>query len=909
MLPFQGTIFGLIKSNLSICTSLGLLIGVAQVFGQPDVDDRDVFDLSPFVVDASGDVGYTATSSLAGGRLATQLRDTAAAVSVMTEEFIRDIAATSFLEAARWAPNAIPQEEVRGQDLYNDYGVNFRSLGALYQARNYFRWYINSDSFSTDRIDFARGPNSIVFGDSGVGGVANVNSKRAHRRNFGEILGQWNSFGGYRLTADYNVEISEKIQLRAAGLLQRFEDWRDVGKNDREGLFLTTTIRPTSKTTVRLEGEWGDMHRLITFGMLDGYSQWDGVTTNPGFILPGEVPASLTRRGPDLLIFNAARPELGIVNWAGFAQTNGTFRQLLKEPQEGLPNHIVVPDYKRSLQANNAGVYNDYWTASAFVEHRFNDRLFFELAANYQEQTRDIRRWFFDAWTIDVNETQPDGSPNPYLGEAYGQARYWTDQQTNKISDIRASLAYLLDTSFTDQRFLISAGQRDDRFEVDHYEWVRTNGNNPNVRLAANRILARRYFSETSIDVGTVPNFDSVSGIEAKEAHTRALRSDKPITYYQVAAVGNWLPKRNLHTMFGLRQDRYREKANSDNPLRDPVTNEVTSAGQKQVIDRKNVTSPSVSAVYHFSEVFSVFAGYSQSFDPGGTALGIDGNGLPPLESVGKEGGFKLHLLNGKLAGSVTYYQNEQENNRIAGEDGSINRIWAAFSMEDRQVTAYRDRVSFKGSGWELDLTANPKPNWRLMFNIAFPDTEQTNGFSDTRAYVTENIDFWQAEIFRLESTGDLSDSLNADLASNNLQTIQGRIGGFAEGRRINDTLRYTANLFSRYYFNDGKLDGFSIGGGANLRGRRVVGNRPGDAFDYVYADSYILITAVLGYERQLKDGTLSFQLNISNLFDKEIVRPYRYNSYVSNGQAFFVPDQFNVQDPRRVMLTASYRF
>lgn len=878
-------------------------------------EDEEIYELSPFIVDVSGDRGYTATASLAGGRLSTALRDTAAAVTVLTEAFIRDVGATNFLEAARWAPNAVPQTEVRGQDLYNDYQVSFRSLGGRYQTRNFFRWYINSDAFSTDRIDFSRGPNGLVFGDSGAGGIANINSKRAHRGNFGEVLAQWSSFGGFRVTADANIEVSETVQVRVAGLVQRFDDWRDVGKNDRDGVFATVTIRPTERSTIRLEGEWGDIHRLITFGMLDNFSQWDGVTTNPGFIQPGEVPPTLQRQGQTQLVFNAARPDLGLVDFQGFASTAGNFRQLLPEPQEGLPANAVIPSHKESLQAPNAGVYNDYFTVSAFWEHRLADNLFFEVAANYQKQTRDARRWFFDAWTIDVNETLPNGERNPYLGEAYGQARLWTDQQTNEVVDFRASLAYLLESDLTDHRFLVSTGRRKDRFSIDWFEWVRTNGPNPQLvagneqSLPANRIFVRRYASDRSLDVALPPARDPVSGIEAREAHTRSFVSEKPVAYVQAAAVGQWLDSRALNTMLGARRDFYRERTNRGREERDPVTREITGIGALETVDRKNVTSFNGSAVYHFTRAFSAFAGYSESFDAGNVAIGIDGLGLPSLESKGIEGGVKLFLFDNRVSGTVTYYRNQEENNRIGGEAGNINRIWSALEQENLQVDNYQDRVSFRGTGWEIDLTANPTPNWRLLFNIAFPETKQTGGFADTRAYVAANRAAWESQIAALEASESLSERLRGDLARNSLQAIDGRIGGFAEGRRINETFRYTANVFTRYFFRDGPLNGFSIGGGANIRGARTVGNRPGDAFDYVFASGYTLVTLVASYERELQGGLLSLQLNVSNLFDKEIVRPYQFGNYVRDGQAFFVPDRFNVQDPRRFLLTASYRF
>ena len=49
---------------------------------------KDTVVLSPFLVSTERDVGFVATSSLAGGRLASDLKDTPVAYSVLTREFI-----------------------------------------------------------------------------------------------------------------------------------------------------------------------------------------------------------------------------------------------------------------------------------------------------------------------------------------------------------------------------------------------------------------------------------------------------------------------------------------------------------------------------------------------------------------------------------------------------------------------------------------------------------------------------------------------------------------------------------------------------------------------------------------------------------------------------------------------------
>ena len=67
--------------------------GLAQTPG--NADPEEIFELSPFSVEGTQDLGYLATSSMAGSRLNTNLRDVGSSIQVVTQEFMRDIGATS----------------------------------------------------------------------------------------------------------------------------------------------------------------------------------------------------------------------------------------------------------------------------------------------------------------------------------------------------------------------------------------------------------------------------------------------------------------------------------------------------------------------------------------------------------------------------------------------------------------------------------------------------------------------------------------------------------------------------------------------------------------------------------------------------------------------------------------------
>ena len=65
-----------------------------MLFAQDDASSDEIYELSPFEVSADTD-GYAARNSLAGSRIDTALKDLPNSISVMTEEFMKDIGATS----------------------------------------------------------------------------------------------------------------------------------------------------------------------------------------------------------------------------------------------------------------------------------------------------------------------------------------------------------------------------------------------------------------------------------------------------------------------------------------------------------------------------------------------------------------------------------------------------------------------------------------------------------------------------------------------------------------------------------------------------------------------------------------------------------------------------------------------
>ena len=276
---------------------------------------EETIQLTPFEVNTSRDQGFAAASSLAGGRLAGELKDTPVAYSVINRDFIDALNLTTLSDAAGWSPNTVisinPDGSGRGADLsFSPGSYNVRGAGGGRQ-RNFFSYNGPNDSYSVERFDFGRGPNAILFGNGGLGGVSSTMTKQARfDSTFGTLqttLGSWES---YRNTFDYNLALNEKIAIRAAALFSEAQGWRDRQFDNNRAVFLTTTFKLTRSTSIRVEGEYGDGRTTQTYNNLqDRFSGWDGTSTFSGPLttLPTDnIQRGFSRRPADYIVYDSA---------------------------------------------------------------------------------------------------------------------------------------------------------------------------------------------------------------------------------------------------------------------------------------------------------------------------------------------------------------------------------------------------------------------------------------------------------------------------------------------------------------------------------------------------------------------------------------------------------------------------
>lgn len=398
------------------------------------VDEQPAVTLSPFEVSSERDTGYVATNTLAGSRLNTSLFDTPASISVMTKDFLDDIGALNVTQAMEFALSAgndigggsADVGATTGNGLIdNDFNFQIRGYRRATQTRDFFDTIISGDAFNLDRIDIARGPNSILFGIGGPGGIVNVTPKRARLdTDLADVSFVAGSWGMKRGAIDVNRSLADgRLGVRANLMMQDADGYRDFESDDQERGALALTWKVTDSTTVRLGGEWGHMkqNKVRPWLPWDNISQWEVWGSN--FVEFG-APQAPSVLGDDRYTQFRSGAGNGLPAvpsdpfWGGEIRTAGhlvqphTLVALMDGPLAGrvlyTGSSAENARYYRTSSGTNVGGYNspkdfedesvfprrgnvtgpgqfvetDYSTVGLAIEQRIGRNLFLEAAAN-----------------------------------------------------------------------------------------------------------------------------------------------------------------------------------------------------------------------------------------------------------------------------------------------------------------------------------------------------------------------------------------------------------------------------------------------------------------------------------------------------------------------------------------------
>lgn len=161
----------------------------------------------------------------------------------------------------------------------------------------------------------------------------------------------------------------------------------------------------------------------------------------------------------------------------------------------------------------------------------------------------------------------------------------------------------------------------------------------------------------------------------------------------------------NLKLLLGLRYDTLKQETTTEEGIFTPTGDDSTQT--------PDALTPRVGIVYQPIQPISLYASYSQSFNPSDGAFDASGNLLEPEKGEGFEVGIKAELIGDRLSATLAYFDITKQNVATADPRFPLGGLSVATGEQQSR-------------GVELDLSGEILPGWNIIASYAYTDAEVT---------------------------------------------------------------------------------------------------------------------------------------------------------------------------------------
>lgn len=208
---------------------------------------------------------YRVTAITTATKTAALLRDVPQSITVVTQEQIKDQQMTSIGDVIRYVPGVSVHQGENNRDQLIFRGNSTSADFFLNGVRDDVQYY--RDLYNVERIEVLKGPNAMIFGRGGGGGVINRVTKEAGLTSLREISLQSGSFGNKRFSADFGQPIKDKLAFRLNGAYENSDSFRKHVVLERYAFAPTLTIAPSKQTKITLNYEYLNDRRVADRGI------------------------------------------------------------------------------------------------------------------------------------------------------------------------------------------------------------------------------------------------------------------------------------------------------------------------------------------------------------------------------------------------------------------------------------------------------------------------------------------------------------------------------------------------------------------------------------------------------------------------------------------------------------------
>ncbi|MEM7360009.1 MAG: TonB-dependent siderophore receptor [Pseudomonadota bacterium] len=244
------------KTKIAV-VSTALLFGGAVGAQQDNIDE--------VVVEGQ----YLSTNRANAVKTPTPIIDVPQSLSIITADQINEQGITSIGDIIDYTAGVNTSQGEGHRDAVVFRGV--RSTADFYIDGNRDDVQYYRALYNVEQIEILRGPNALLFGRGGTGGILNrVTKKATVGEQFTGYKVSANTFGGFGLELDHNMSSSDTAAYRINVMYESLENHRDFFDGDRIGFNPTARFELSPDTILDLSYEYVDHERFIDRGIPTG---------------------------------------------------------------------------------------------------------------------------------------------------------------------------------------------------------------------------------------------------------------------------------------------------------------------------------------------------------------------------------------------------------------------------------------------------------------------------------------------------------------------------------------------------------------------------------------------------------------------------------------------------------------
>ena len=242
-----------------------LLCSAAPVFADAAITPNAEAEAEQAIVITGDRPEYGIRSTSTATKTNTNVKDIPQALSVISAGQVRDQQLRSISDLLNFVPGASYGSGESNRDTMVLRGNNSTAdffIDGVRDDVQYFR-----DFYNIDRVEVLKGPNAMIFGRGGGGGILNRVLKRPSLNTYRGLIASGDNWGGIRLAGDVDQPLSSSIGVRLNALYEDADSFRHHVDLKRYGINPTAAFLVGPDTRIDLNYEYFHDKRTADRGL------------------------------------------------------------------------------------------------------------------------------------------------------------------------------------------------------------------------------------------------------------------------------------------------------------------------------------------------------------------------------------------------------------------------------------------------------------------------------------------------------------------------------------------------------------------------------------------------------------------------------------------------------------------